>query len=205
MIYDISMPITNQIQVYKNKPEKRPVIDPVATHETDHVHETKLSFNLHTGTHIDYPLHMIQEGATSDTERLDALFGEAKVLDLSDVQGGIESSHLADYDIQSEDFVLLRTTNSETDEFRFDFVYLAESGAQYLADKGVRGVGIDALGIERDQPGHPTHKILLSRGILILEGLRLKGVPEGTYSFVCLPLSIPGVEAAPVRAILMDL
>jgi arylformamidase len=205
MIYDISMPITKDVQVYKNKPDKRPTIETVADHTTHSVHETSLSFNLHTGTHIDYPLHMIEGGATSDTERLETLLGEAKVFDLRDVQGGIEQSDLATFDIQNGDFVLLRTTNSDTDQFRFDFVYLAESGARYLADHGVRGVGIDALGIERDQAGHPTHKILLSRGILILEGLRLQDVSEGTYSFVCLPLSIPGVEAAPVRAILMDL
>ena len=85
-----------------------------------------------------------------------------------------------------------------------DFIYLAESGARYLVDKGVRGVGIDALGIERNQLGHPTHKLLLANGIYILEGLRLKEVKEGSYTLIAAPLNIIGVEASPVRALLLD-
>lgn len=205
MIYDISMPIQATMQVYKNKKEKRPRFETVASHQTGSAQETELSFNLHTGTHVDYPLHMIAGGATSDTERLDVLLGEATVLDLRHVTDGIEAEHLRDFDIQAGDFLLLRTTNSDTEEFVFDFTYLAASGATYLAERQVRGVGIDALGIERAQADHPTHKILLSQGIVILEGLRLKDVPANRYQLTCLPLSIPGVEASPVRAILMDL
>ena len=67
------------------------------------------------------------------------------------------------------------------------------------------GVGIDSLGIERDQPGHPTHRILFSAGILILEGLRLEHVPAGEYLMVAAPLKITQAEAAPVRAVLLQL
>ena len=72
-----------------------------------------------------------------------------------------------------------------------------------MRDQGAIGVGIDALGIERNQPGHPTHKILLGAGIVILEGLRLKGVPEGDYFLAAPPLKLNGYEAAPVRAALI--
>ena len=60
------------------------------------------------------------------------------------------------------------------------------------------------MGIERDQPGHPTHKTLLNSGVLILEGLRLKDVAEGEYFLIAAPLKIRGVEAAPVRALLIE-
>ncbi len=65
------------------------------------------------------------------------------------------------------------------------------------------GVGTDGLGIERAQKGHPTHKILLGNDIIIIEGLRLKDVPEDVYDMFCLPLKIPGVEATPARVVLL--
>ena len=78
-----------------------------------------------------------------------------------------------------------------------------ENAARYLVDKKIRGVGIDSLGIERAQAGHPTHNLLLGAGIVILEGLRLKNIKQDTYELYCLPLKIKNVEAVPVRAILI--
>jgi kynurenine formamidase len=100
--------------------------------------------------------------------------------------------------------VLLKTKNSLQDQFDFSFVYLEKSGAAYLAQKKVRGVGIDALGIERDQPDHETHKTLLGAEIWIIEGLRLGDVPEGSYILAVMPLKVKSVEALPVRAALLD-
>lgn len=89
------------------------------------------------------------------------------------------------------------------EDFDFEFVYLDKSGALYLKEKEIVGVGIDALGIERSQPDHETHKILLEAGIVILEGLRLKDVEEGEYFLYAAPLKIKGAEAAPTRAVLI--
>jgi arylformamidase len=65
-------------------------------------------------------------------------------------------------------------------------------------------VGLDALGVERDQPGYPTHRALLEQGIIILEGLRLKDVPPGIYRLLALPLLLMGAEAAPARVVLLE-
>ena len=73
-----------------------------------------------------------------------------------------------------------------------------------LASRKIKGVGIDSLGIERNQPDHATHKILLGNGIHILEGLRLKNVKEGEYTLIAAPLNIKNVEASPVRALLVE-
>ena len=83
------------------------------------------------------------------------------------------------------------------------FIYLDPSGATYLRDKRVIGVGIDGLGIERVQPGHETHKILMETGSVIMEGLQLQDVPEDEYLLVAVPLKVIGAEAAPVRALLI--
>lgn len=204
MIYDISYKLTETIQVYKNIPEKRPLFETVANHLDNHMHETVVHMNLHTGTHVDYPLHMIENGDTSDTENLSPLLGPCRVIDATACGDVISKEDLEPLDIQPNDFLLFKTKNSLSEEFLFDFTYLDESGAGYLKEIGVRGVGTDGLGIERSQEGHPTHKILLSNGIIILEGLRLKDVPDGRYELICLPLSIEGVEASLARAILLD-
>ncbi len=202
MIYDISMLIHKDMQTYKDNKGNKPVFMENATHETSSVHDTSVKLNLHTGTHVDYPLHMIKGGETSDTEKLDPLLGSAKVLDLTDVEHSIKKQDLEKFAIQNNDFVLFKTKNSYSENFLNDFVFLSEEGSFYLLEKGIRGVGTDALGIERAQEGHPTHKNLLSNGIVILEGLRLKDIEEGTYELICLPLKLKGVEASLVRAIL---
>ncbi len=202
MIYDISYPIHEGIQVYNNLPIKKPVFDVIANHQTGNYYETNITLNLHTGTHVDYPLHMINNGDTSDTENLNQLIGSAKVLDFTHIEQTITKADLLQHNIQEDDFLLFKTKNSFSEEFLFDFTYLSEDGAGYLQQRNVRGVGTDGLGIERAQSGHPTHTILLSNGIVILEGLRLKDVPEGLYQMICLPLSIRGVEASLARVIL---
>ena len=91
-----------------------------------------------------------------------------------------------------------------TDSPRFDpeFVYVTGEAAEYLVNVGIDGVGIDALGIERSQPDHRTHRLVLSHGILIIEGLQLAEVPPGEYMMSALPLAVPGAEAAPARVVL---
>ena len=65
-------------------------------------------------------------------------------------------------------------------------------------------MGIDALGVERGQPGHETHLALMNVHAHIIEGLRLADVKEGRYELIALPLTIAGAEAAPVKAILIE-
>jgi arylformamidase len=160
--------------------------------------------NLHTGTHIEFPLHMLEKGNNSNTENLNLLIGEAKVFDLTNIQEKISLDDIKTLNINENDFIIFKTRNSFTETFDYNFVYLTEDAAKYLAQQKIRGVGIDALGIERAQTGHPAHKIMLSNNIIILEGLRLKDVPEGVYELFCLPLKIANVEALPVRAILIN-
>ncbi len=205
MIYDVSMAITPTMTVYKDKAEKKPTFHALATHEANGAQDTVITMSMHTGTHMDYPWHMIAHGATSAQAAMDeALLGEVKVFDVSDVDR-VDAKTVARCDIRRGDFVFFKTRNSQTEAFDFAFVDVEKSGAEALSDLGVRGVGLDALGIERDQAGHPTHKTLLSQGIIIIEGLRLKDVPEGVYELLALPLKIENMEALPLRVLLRTL
>ncbi|MDY0074462.1 MAG: cyclase family protein [Acholeplasmataceae bacterium] len=203
-VYDVSMTISHDIQVYKNKEDKKPVFETTSNFNQQNVYETKMCMNLHTGTHMDFPLHMVRGGKTSDTLDLSKLIRKVKVFDLTHVKEEITAGDLEPLDIQVDDFVLFKTKNSYEETFNFKFVYLRKDSAAYLAAKKVAGVGIDALGIERDQENHPTHHILMDQEIMIIEGLRLEAVEEKTYMMYALPIKIKAVEALPLSVILVE-
>jgi arylformamidase len=202
--HDISMEISEDMMVYKNRAEKKPRREIMARYDEQEINESRILMDLHTGTHIDAPFHMIDSGETIETMDMSKLIGKAIVLDLTDITDGITKEDLAEKKIETGSFVLLKTRNSFSDEFNGDFIYLKEDGAKYLSEIGIRGVGIDALGIERSQPGHETHKILLGKGIIIIEGLRLSKIDEGEYMMYALPLKIKGGDGAPARVILAE-
>lgn len=201
-VYDISMPVCYEMSVYKGRIAKRPIITVESDFSTGAVYESRIEMNLHTGTHLDAPLHVLAGGGTIDSLPLESVILNCKVLDLTHVLNKITKEDLIDKNIHGGDFILLKTRNSFADLLEGSFIYLDQTGAEYLVSQHVVGVGIDALGIEREQPGHPTHKALLANASIILEGLRLKNVPEGQYLLVAAPIKIMGVEAAPVRALL---
>jgi arylformamidase len=90
-------------------------------------------------------------------------------------------------------------------------VGLSADGASWLVGQGIRLVGIDAPSIEAvaeaagdaAPAGHPVHEILLTAGIVILEGLVLTSIVPGRYELVCLPLKVVGGDGAPARAVLV--
>mgnify|MGYP001399894313 CR=1 FL=1 len=202
-IFDISMPITRFMPVYKGKDQKRPIFGIDSDFSSGTAYETRLEINLHTGTHLDAPLHMIPDGYTMEKIDLSKVVTDCKVIDLTDVKDKITGEDLHRFHIIEGDFILLKTRNSYEDILEKDFVYLDKSGAEYLKDLKIKGVGIDALGIERNQPGHETHICLFGSDIVILEGLRLKDIDEGEYLLSAAPVFIPGAEASPVRAYLI--
>ena len=202
--HDISMEISEDMMVYKDRAEKKPKREIMASYDEQEINESRILMDLHTGTHIDAPFHMIDSGETIETMDISKLIGTATVLDLTDVIDGITKDDLAEKKIEAGSFVLIKTRNSFSDEFNGDFIYLKEDGAKYLSEIGIRGVGIDALGIERSQPGHETHKTLLGKGIIIIEGLRLSKIDEGEYMMYALPLKIKGGDGAPARVILAE-
>ncbi|WP_248928200.1 cyclase family protein [Paenibacillus hamazuiensis] len=202
-LYDISMTIRENMQVWNNKDTKKPSFENTANHEIGQTYETRISMDAHTGTHLDAPLHMLKGGDTIDKIPLDHLIGPARVLDLTRVEGSIGREHLEPFAIRENEWILLKTRSSFSEEFDFDFVFVNMEGARYLAELKIRGVGTDALGIERAQPDYSTHRTLMSNNVLILEGLRLKDVPAGPYWFVLAPLKLEGIEAAPARAFLL--
>lgn len=172
---------------------------------SDAVRESMITLGSHSGTHIDAPSHFMQDGISIHEMALVRTCGRARVLDCTHMQHAITESDLRQHDIEADDIILLKTRNSNRPwnaSFDYEFVYLEQSGAAYLATQGVKAVGIDYLGIERNQPKHESHLLLMNAGIPIIEGLRLAEVEPQVYILWCLPLAIQGLEAAPARALL---
>lgn len=204
-VYDISWPISPEMTAYKDK--KTVTFTQNKSFEKDGFYESTFAMSAHSGTHTDAPLHFQRDGATIDQLDLSQVIGKCKVFDMSAVTDGITQDHLENLDIQPHDIILFKTSNSAlqpTDKFNPQFIFLEASGAQYLVQRKVKAVGIDYLGIERGQQGHLTHNLLFKHNIVIIEGLRLGAIKQGSYFLCCLPLVLVGLEAAPARAVLIE-
>lgn len=202
--YDITKEISEEMVVYKNRDAKRIKRLVQADYTSQSYYESRLELDMHTGTHADAPLHMIEQGITMEQVDWTKFIGPCKVFDLTHVKEYIVKEDLVGLDIQSQDIILLKTTNSYDTSYNPKFVYLEEDAATYLVEQGIKCLGMDAMSIERDKADHPTHKIILSQKIGVLEDLQLKDVKAGHYFLSALPLKIKGSEASPVRAVLLD-
>ncbi len=206
-MYDISMTIKKDMLVYKGKDEIRPRLSTVRDFKQGDAHESELQMNVHTGTHVDAPLHMLQDGENANLFFAETPFYQAQLLDLTAVDEKITAADLKKFEIEEKSFLILKTKNSKPgflENTPEKFIYLAESGAEYLVEQNIKGVGIDTNGIERAQSEHPTHKKLLSRKIMILEGLRLNNIAAGNYILLLSLLKIADSDGLPGRAYLFE-
>lgn len=203
-IYDLSPEISENMAIYKNRLEKKPKIKVTRTLKGG-ANESKLDIYVHTGSHVDAPYHVLQNGKTIEKISLDKFMGKAVVLDFTKVKNCITKNHFKNikFNVNKNDIVLLKTKNKSDKKFNFNFTYLEKTGAEYLASKKIKAVGIDSLGIERNQPNHLTHRILANMDIPIFEGLDLSKVKQGRHFFHGLPLKIKKGDASPIRAVLI--
>jgi arylformamidase len=205
-IYDISVPIRSGGLVYPGNPEIDVELQQAVAKGAS-ANVSTIRFGSHTGTHADAARHFFDDGQPVDKIPLDRLIGPALLLGFSDSIRSVGVTELREHDLRDHKRILLRTRNSaflSQTEFVKDYTFLAPDGAQYLVDKGVELVGIDYLSIEQFHSGHHrTHRTLLERSVVIVEGLDLSVPPPGEYQFICLPLRIEGCDGAPARAVLV--
>lgn len=163
-----------------------------------------LKMGSHTGTHVDAPIHFLPGGAGAEEVPLENLVGPARVIEIKDPDA-VKAEELRVHNLGARERLLFKTSNSArcwtTSQFVHDFVSIADDAASYLASLNTLTVGIDYL-----SAGSPeAHRILLSTGAVIVEGLNLTGISEGRYELLCLPLRILGGDGAPARALLKPL
>ena len=172
---------------------------------------SKLSLGAHSGTHIDAPQHFVRDGASIDKVPLDALIGHARVIEIPDSVQSIDAAELNRHTWRDAERVIFRTRSAmhgwmSSPTFHHDFAYVAPDAAQLIADAGIKLLGIDYISAEKfGAPAPLTHRILLGKGIPIVEGLALESVVPGDYDLIVLPMKVGGHEGAPARAVMRKL
>ncbi len=202
-LIDVSVPLDAKLPTYPgNTPFTLEPTQRIAQGGSSNVSAVHMS--VHAGTHVDAPRHFFDEGGGVDTLSLEMLVGRTRVVEVTARR--IEAADLDGFDLSEDVRVLIKTHNSRLwgdPQFHADFVGVAESGARYLVDHGVKLVGVDYLSVEiYKAPGKPAHHILLGNGAIVIEGLNLRDVEPGVYDMICLPLNIVGSDGAPARVVL---
>jgi arylformamidase len=201
-IIDISVPIRPAMIVYEGDPDVH-LERVLSIADGASANVSRLDFGIHTGTHVDAPVHFIEGAAGAEALSLDVLVGDAYVVDATGIECVLDEAALKELALpDGAERLLFKTQNSrlwELEEFSHDFVRLSGAGARYVLGRGVRLVGIDYLSIGDEE----AHVELLRAGVVPLEGLDLRGVEPGEYRLVCLPLRLVGSDGAPARAVLI--
>jgi arylformamidase len=209
-LYDISVTLSRHLPVWPG--EEAFHLETVRSFDRgDDLTVSRMGMGIHTGTHIDAPLHSVSGGASLESISLEKLVGRAVVARI-DVADEITPNVLAALDLPpTTRRVLFRTRNSEIwrrgeRSFVENYVALTSDAAAWIVERGIEVVGIDYLSIQLFRDTKPTtHTTLLEAGVVILEGLDLGTVAAGDYRLICLPLKIAGAEGAPARIILEEI
>lgn len=170
------------------------------------VNVSAISMSPHVGTHADAPFHVRDGWPASDTLALDAFVGPAVVIGVEQAEGPVGPSVLAARLPSRVERLLLRTGRTIAGgTFPASWPALTPAGASWLLARGLRLLGVDAPSVDdRESKTLPTHHALFEGGASILENLDLRGVSDGRYELIALPLRIEGLDAAPVRAVLVE-
>lgn len=205
-IFDVTVPIRSGMIVYEGDPPVHLRLH-MALAAGDSCTVSRLELGVHTGTHVDAPGHYIEGAPGVEALPLDALLGPAWVADATGRATDLDEDALDALDLPAgARRILFKTDNSrlwDLDRYCDDYIGLTPGAAARLVERGVRLVGADYLSIAPSADPANTHLVLLRAGVVILEGLDLRGVEAGEYELRCLPLRVDCADGAPARAVLM--
>ena len=190
ILHDISRD-TLTCPVFEGDPETE--VRTLQSIETDICNLSAVSISVHAGTHIDAPLHFWEDGSSVDDLRLNTFYGKCTVISVEGILTGDDMERLLPYCKRR----VLFHGNGNT--------YLSHSAAIVLADSKVVLVGTDADSIAPPFDEARPHRELARAGITVLENLDLSAIDDGEYELCAFPVKLGGLEAAPCRAILLEM
>ncbi len=205
MIYDITPAISDSLKVWPgDTPLSREVLCDLGEGATTTL--STLHVTAHVGAHADAPSHFAPNAPSIDERPLDTYIGPCQLIHVDVPRAGVVEPGMLGVKIQAERLLLATETFPDPTVFSEDFAALSPALIDYLAEQGIRLVGIDTPSVDLfDSRDLPTHRTFLKHDMAILEGLVLKAVPDGVYELIALPLKLVGFDAAPVRAVLRTL
>ena len=169
---------------------------------------------VHLGAHADAPSHYHSNGVSIDKRSLSFYLGPCEIIDVTAIlsRQGEEQRRILVSDLPSGEAFKAKTsrvlfkTNSflNPEQWQDDFASLSAGLIQFLNHQGVILFGIDTPSVDpANSKDLPSHQALYKANAAVLEGLWLKDIQAGVYNLIALPLHLEGVEASPVRAILL--
>lgn len=171
-----------------------------------HCNVSTWTFNAHTGTHVDAPLHFIESGLPIDQIPPDTLIGDCLVLNAGQRCQGVLLDEEAIENCRGTDRLIVRTAHSDLkpgEAYPPHGALLTPAAARRLVEAGLKLIGTDRLSVDgTDGVDFSIHHMLLGAGCVIVEGLALAGIDPGDYTLCVLPLRLKGAEASPARALL---
>jgi len=207
---DLSHIIHPAMPVYPG--DEPPNFKKVATIEKEGYEETKIKLYSHTGTHIDAPGHMLKHGNFLENIEIDSFFGEAIILNFDKRKNlliNLDSLLQHQDKINKVEFVIIKTgwsTYWGQNQYYENYPHLSKGAAEWLSKFNLKGIGIDAISIDRsDTKNFIVHKTLLAKNIIIIENLtNLDSVKNNYFMLSVLPLKYKNADGSPVRAIAIE-
>jgi arylformamidase len=206
-IHDISRPVRAGIPVWPGDTAYR--FEFVSRiREGASVNVGRLEMSVHTGAHVDAPLHFDDAGLDVSRVPLEAYYGPCVVAAVRPAGRGIVPADLPaglDEAARRCRRVLLRSYARRPDAFDESMAHATEALADWLAERRVRLLGVDTDSMDAFESKElPAHRRLARHGIAILEGVDLGAVEPGEYLLSALPLRLDGADGSPVRAVLIE-
>ena len=206
-IFDVSLPISSRLPTWPGDP--RVSLERASSIAAgDAANVSRLTAGVHTGTHVDAPVHFVEGASGVDSIPIETLVGACLVVAADPPGTELRPGDLPD---TTHTRVLFKTRNSKrwnpdpNLDFDEGFVAVGRALAERLVTEGKLLVGVDYLSVEPfDAPfAHPVRVTLLKAGLAVIEGLDLHAVEPGEYELYCLPLKLVGSDGAPARTILV--
>ena len=199
-LIDISRSLNETTPVYPG--DYKTTLSLHKTIEKDHYNSYLLQSCLHTGNHIDVPMHLTDDTRTVADFPLDGFWGNGILLDVRG-EMSIEMKPIYKEMIHEQDVVLLFTgfdAHDSSDGYFTGHPAVSERLAEFLLSKKIKMLGMDMP--SPDYPPFTVHKSLLQNGIFLLENITnlqsLLGI--AAFQVMALPLKIHA-EASFVRAV----
>ena len=206
LILDVSVPVSPGLPTWPGDP-KISLTRASAISRGDAANVSRLDAGVHTGTHVDAPVHFVEGGTGIDSIPIETLVGPCLVVEAD--PPGLE---LRPEDLPTTPHlrILFKTRNSRRwaageESFDTEFVAVGVELAARLVSEGKILVGVDYLSVESYHApfAHPVHHALLEARVVVVEGLDLSRAEPGEYDLYCLPLKLVGSDGAPARTVLV--
>lgn len=211
MIIDLSYPIKPDMLVWPDS--RRPVYEWKSRINSEGWNETYIRMSVHTGTHVDAPLHMIREGKSLDVLQLSHFWGLARLYRMSDEPRNqdinLEALRNSGFCLEYAEIFVMQTgieCYSETQDYNYKYPVPTIELLEWLIQKGMRAYMTDATSVDRANDREMrNHKYLFEHGIPIVENLKnLSKLPVNANFTICaMPLLLHAREGSPCRAAAM--